>query len=207
MIRRPFHAFAVLSLALFPAGCQEPTAVARDAVSAQAGRSPTVSRAEPGCIFNFHARLAPESVPGPGLSARLGGRIHFRLVGDGEGGEEEGEMEYGGLARLLPEIDPGEYRALLVRLLRRIPQHTPEWTDHQQGDPGRTLVGRHLHFRGGAPVPEGLAAELALHPSLFDAEVVVETDGGSASYTGRLRPERGSSSTIREDAIRGCFGG
>ncbi|NIP61058.1 MAG: hypothetical protein GWO17_24745 [Gemmatimonadetes bacterium] len=203
MIRRSFCAL-VVPVALSVAGCQEPTAVPPETASIQQGPSSLVSDAEPGCIFDFHAMLAPdERIGGPGRSARSGGRIHFRLVG---GTEDGGAIEYRGLARHIPEIDDEVITALLVKLEDRIPAHTPEWTNPRQGDPGRTR-GSHALFQGGGPVPADVAVHLALEPAHFDARVTLTANHVSVSFLGRLEPERGRSADARLDAIRECFSG
>jgi len=40
----------------------------------------------------------------------------------------------------LPNLDDTTYAQLLEMALRRIPVHAPEWTNHNQSDPGITLV-------------------------------------------------------------------
>lgn len=39
-----------------------------------------------------------------------------------------------------PALDDRGFDDLVADLLRRIPAHTPEWTDPREGDPGRTLI-------------------------------------------------------------------
>jgi len=39
-----------------------------------------------------------------------------------------------------PALDDRSFDDLVADLVRRIPAHTPEWTDAREGDPGRTLV-------------------------------------------------------------------
>ena len=39
-----------------------------------------------------------------------------------------------------PALDDLDFGALVSDLVRRIPAHTPEWTSHQIGDPGRTMI-------------------------------------------------------------------
>ncbi len=39
-----------------------------------------------------------------------------------------------------PALDDRSFDDLVADLLRRIPAHTPEWTDPREGDPGRTLI-------------------------------------------------------------------
>jgi hypothetical protein len=39
-----------------------------------------------------------------------------------------------------PALDDRSFDDLVADMLRRIPAHTPEWTDPRQGDPGRTLI-------------------------------------------------------------------
>lgn len=39
-----------------------------------------------------------------------------------------------------PALDDRGFEDLVADMLRRIPAHTPEWTDVRQGDPGRTMV-------------------------------------------------------------------
>ncbi|MFN9624274.1 MAG: putative baseplate assembly protein [Cyanobacteriota bacterium] len=39
-----------------------------------------------------------------------------------------------------PRLDDRRYEDLREELVRRIPAHTPEWTDHNPGDPGITLL-------------------------------------------------------------------
>ena len=39
-----------------------------------------------------------------------------------------------------PALDDRGFNALVADLGRRIPAHTPEWTDPREGDPGRTLI-------------------------------------------------------------------
>ena len=39
-----------------------------------------------------------------------------------------------------PRLDDRRYEELREELVRRIPAHTPEWTDHNPGDPGITLL-------------------------------------------------------------------
>lgn len=39
-----------------------------------------------------------------------------------------------------PRLDDRSYADLVDELLKRIPAHTPEWTDPRPGDPGRTLI-------------------------------------------------------------------
>ena len=41
---------------------------------------------------------------------------------------------------LPPSLDDRAYEDLVAEVLARIPAHTPEWTNPQPGDPGRTLV-------------------------------------------------------------------
>ena len=41
---------------------------------------------------------------------------------------------------LPPSLDDRAYDDLVAEVLARIPAHTPEWTNPQPGDPGRTLV-------------------------------------------------------------------
>jgi hypothetical protein len=40
----------------------------------------------------------------------------------------------------VPNLDDRSYQDLVDELLARIPAHTPEWTNPQPGDPGRTLI-------------------------------------------------------------------
>jgi hypothetical protein len=37
-------------------------------------------------------------------------------------------------------LQPRQYQRLLVKAVRRIPAHSPVWTDHRQSDPGVTMV-------------------------------------------------------------------
>ena len=39
-----------------------------------------------------------------------------------------------------PALDDRSFDDLVADLVRRIPAHTPEWTDPRIGDPGRTLI-------------------------------------------------------------------
>src|ERR1700761_4925871 len=39
-----------------------------------------------------------------------------------------------------PALDDRSYDDLVSDMLANIPAHTPEWTNPQQGDPGRTLI-------------------------------------------------------------------
>src|SRR5438128_6600741 len=39
-----------------------------------------------------------------------------------------------------PALDDRRFQDLVDEVLRRIPAHTPEWTNPRLGDPGRTLV-------------------------------------------------------------------
>ena len=39
-----------------------------------------------------------------------------------------------------PRLDDRRYEDLREELVRRIPAHTPEWTNPRQGDPGVTLI-------------------------------------------------------------------
>ena len=39
-----------------------------------------------------------------------------------------------------PALDDRSFDDLVADLLRRIPAHTPEWTNPREGDPGRTLI-------------------------------------------------------------------
>ena len=39
-----------------------------------------------------------------------------------------------------PALDDRGFDDLVTDLVRRIPAHTPEWTDPRDGDPGRTLI-------------------------------------------------------------------
>ena len=39
-----------------------------------------------------------------------------------------------------PALDDRSFEDLVADLVRRIPAHTPEWTDPREGDPGRTLI-------------------------------------------------------------------
>jgi predicted phage baseplate assembly protein len=40
----------------------------------------------------------------------------------------------------IPSLDDRGFDDLVADLVRRIPAHTPEWTDPREGDPGRTLI-------------------------------------------------------------------
>src|SRR4051812_32692314 len=39
-----------------------------------------------------------------------------------------------------PALDDRSFDDLVQEVLRRIPAHTPEWTNPRLGDPGRTLI-------------------------------------------------------------------
>src|SRR5690606_6890326 len=39
-----------------------------------------------------------------------------------------------------PALDDRGFHDLVSDMLRRVPAHTPEWTDLRDGDPGRTLI-------------------------------------------------------------------
>jgi len=39
-----------------------------------------------------------------------------------------------------PALDDRSFQDLVEELIARIPAHTPEWTHHRAGDPGRTLL-------------------------------------------------------------------
>src|SRR5690606_16927284 len=39
-----------------------------------------------------------------------------------------------------PALDDRGFHDLVSDMLRRVPAHTPEWTDLREGDPGRTLI-------------------------------------------------------------------
>ena len=39
-----------------------------------------------------------------------------------------------------PALDDRGFNDLVADMLRRVPAHTPEWTDLREGDPGRTLI-------------------------------------------------------------------
>jgi hypothetical protein len=39
-----------------------------------------------------------------------------------------------------PVLDDRKYRDLPAEKRRRVPHHTPEWTDHNQSDPGTTIL-------------------------------------------------------------------
>lgn len=39
-----------------------------------------------------------------------------------------------------PAIDDRAYEELVAELVRRIPAHTPEWTNHNESDPGFALI-------------------------------------------------------------------
>lgn len=39
-----------------------------------------------------------------------------------------------------PALDDRGFPDLVAEMLRRIPAHTPEWTNQQEGDPGRTII-------------------------------------------------------------------
>src|SRR5215470_19862367 len=39
-----------------------------------------------------------------------------------------------------PALDDRSFDDLVADLVRRIPAHTPEWTNPREGDPGRTLI-------------------------------------------------------------------
>jgi|SRR6185369_3593574 predicted phage baseplate assembly protein len=41
---------------------------------------------------------------------------------------------------IVPRLDDRRYQDLVEDLVRRIPAHTPEWTNPREGDPGRTLL-------------------------------------------------------------------
>lgn len=45
-----------------------------------------------------------------------------------------------------PELDDRDYEALLASLIRRIPTHSPQWTDHGPGDPGMALLELFAHL-------------------------------------------------------------
>ncbi len=40
----------------------------------------------------------------------------------------------------IPRLDDRRYPDLVAELVRRIPAHTPEWSNPREGDPGRTLI-------------------------------------------------------------------
>lgn len=40
----------------------------------------------------------------------------------------------------IPRLDDRRYQDLVEELVRRIPAHTPEWTNPREGDPGRTMI-------------------------------------------------------------------
>ena len=39
-----------------------------------------------------------------------------------------------------PQLDDWRYDRIVTELIRRIPVHAPEWTDHNESDPGITLI-------------------------------------------------------------------
>ena len=39
-----------------------------------------------------------------------------------------------------PALDDRGFNDLVADMVRRVPAHTPEWTDLREGDPGRTLI-------------------------------------------------------------------
>jgi predicted phage baseplate assembly protein len=45
-----------------------------------------------------------------------------------------------------PQLDDLRYDRILEELTRRIPVHTPEWTDHNDSDPGITLIQLFAHL-------------------------------------------------------------
>ena len=44
------------------------------------------------------------------------------------------------MALIAPTLDNRSYEQLKQELLRRIPVYTPEWTDHNESDPGIALL-------------------------------------------------------------------
>ena len=48
-----------------------------------------------------------------------------------------------------PRLDDRSWESLRDGLVRRIPLHSPEWTDHNVGDPGITLVELFAHLGKG----------------------------------------------------------
>lgn len=201
-MRRPSRFLVILLLSVAVAGCGEPPPSAPLDIQLRPDPPVPLTAAEPGCLFRFHAKLAPEGIPDAGPEPEIAGQIHFRLEGQGE---EDGEMEYrGGLP--FPEIDWSSFERILVKVAERIPRQTPEWTDHQKSQGGR-ILGSRLRFGGGAPIDPALAAALARSPSDFLVRLEVEGGQGTASFDGILEPGRGSSGDVREESIGSCFSG
>lgn len=202
-MRRPSRLLVILLLSVAVASCGEPPlSPPVDTQLRPDSPVPLTTAAEPGCLFQFHAKLAPEGIPDAGPEPGIAGQIHFRLEGHGE---EDGEMEYkGGLP--VPEIDSDLFEKILVEVAERIPGQTPEWTDHQKSQGGR-ILGSRFRFGGGAPIDPALAAALARSPSDFLVRVAVEGGQGTASFDGILEPERGSAGDVREESIGSCFSG
>lgn len=192
----------VLLLSVAVASCGEPPLSGPLDIQLRSDPPVPLTAAEPGCLFRFHAKLAPEGIPDAGPEPEIAGQIHFRLEGQGE---EDGEMEYrGGLP--FPEIDGSSFERIIVEVVERIPRQTPEWTDHQKSQ-GGGILGSRLRFGGGAPIDPALAAALARSPSDFLVRVAFEGGQGTASFDGILEPGRGSAGDVREESIGSCFSG
>src|SRR6185503_20397775 len=91
-------------------------------------------------------RAANPARPGRGEGGRRPARAarHPRLPhpGDRRGRRRLRSRSSGG--RLMPirppALDDRSFDDLVTDLVRRIPAHTPEWTNPREGDPGRTLI-------------------------------------------------------------------
>ncbi|NIR46347.1 MAG: hypothetical protein GWN99_18010 [Gemmatimonadetes bacterium] len=157
---------------------------------------PVAPDAVPGCSFLLKAVLPvvawpPEAAaPAPGTPLRLALRVEARQ-------DDESSVRYSGGIDA-PDLDDLDFEELMMQLLRRIPTHTPEWTDHNESDPGVTML------EGAERLAPDLARRLLLRPDEFLLRVEVRMPSGVALFEGPLRFDRQSPRENR-DSVADCF--
>jgi hypothetical protein len=160
---------------------------------------PVATDAVPGCSFLIRAQLPlvawPPDVSLPARTSPLG--LAFRVEARRQ---NEGTMRYRGIDT--PDFEDLDFDELVLQLLRRIPTHTPEWTDHNESDPGVTAMDALLD--GAAPLSRDLARRLLLQPDDFLLRVEGRMSSGVALFEGPISRDRQNSVGLR-DSVMNCF--
>ncbi len=181
----------------------------------------TISTARSGdaeCRIVFRAPLSAVALPGGAATRGVGGVGWFGLT---VGPSGQAEASYSGSLDV-PDLDVEAYDEIVAQLLRRIPTHTPEWTDHNESDPGQTSAHNPewtnhnesdpgqastgtFRYAARAAIRADLVRQLWERPEDYILALEARGPRGSAVFVGGLSPDPGQATEQGRAALRDCL--
>ena len=125
----------------FGAGLERDACTSRTTLTTRARMQDAIAAASEPLRAAHHRSTASMSMPARDPRELLV-TIAYRCALTGDAGQIQARVPRG--SRLMPirppALDDRSFDDLVADLVRRIPAHTPEWTNPREGDPGRTLI-------------------------------------------------------------------